>query len=245
MKKKLCFILLFALTSIAMTAQVGDYRNVFSIGVNGGYALNSITFQPKVVQKMHGGMTGGITFRYTSEKYFSTLCAIQMEANIAQLGWKEDILTRDGEHVINPQTGIAEEYTRNQTYIQIPIFAHLSWGKERKGINAFVNLGPQIGFNLSENTKCNYDSPYTTGESDNVRVNTVVEQETMPIENKFDYGIAAGAGIELHLNHIGRLNIEGRYYYGLGNIYGDSKRDYFGTSNHNTIFIKLTYLYDL
>ena len=36
-----------------------------------------------------------------------------------------------------------------------------------------------------------------------------------------------------------------RYYYGLGNIYGDSKRDYFGSSNFGTITIKLTYLFDI
>ncbi len=67
----------------------------------------------------------------------------------------------------------------------------------------------------------------------------------MDIENKFDYGIAGGAGIEFSNPHIGHFLLEGRYYYGLGNIYGNSKRDYFGKSNFGNIVIKLTYLFDV
>lgn len=236
---------------IRSMAQVGEYRNTFSIGGSGGYMMNSLSFQPTVTQKMHGGMTFGITGRYTSEKYFSTLCAIQAEVNMAQMGWTQDIATIDNLPVVNPLTGVAEEYQRDITYIQIPIFAHLSWGKEKRGVNAFLNLGPQIGFVISDKTKKNYDTPYTKENFPNDftnsvgRASQVVAQETMPVENKFDFGITFGAGIECHINKVGRFDLEGRFYYGLGNIYGDSKRDFFGTSNHTTIVIKMGYLYDL
>ena len=140
---------------------------------------------------------------------------------------------------------MAEEYRRDQTYSQIPFFAHLSWGRERKGVNAFINLGPQIGFALSEKTVKNYSTPYIASNDVNARASTIVKQEDMPIENKFDYGIIVGAGVEFHINKVGRFDIEGRYYYGLGNIYGDSKKDYFGISNNSTIFINLSYLCDL
>lgn len=244
MKRLLSFILL-TFVFIHSDAQIGEHRNIFSVGVNGGYALNKVTFQPTVTQDMHEGITGGISFRYTCEKYFSTLCAIQAEVNYAQLGWKESILTISDTKVINPETGMAEEYKRSQNYIQIPVFAHLSWGKEKNGINGFINLGPQLGFLISETTHKNYNTPYITSPTNDGRVNSITAQENMPAENKFDYGIAVGAGIELHVKSIGRFDLEGRYYYGLGNIYGDSKRDYFGVSNHTTIFIKLSYLYDL
>jgi hypothetical protein len=39
--------------------------------------------------------------------------------------------------------------------------------------------------------------------------------------------------------------LEGRYYYGLGDFYGNSKRDYFGRSNFSNIIVKLTYLFDI
>ena len=67
----------------------------------------------------------------------------------------------------------------------------------------------------------------------------------MAVENKFDFGIVAGLGMEYSIPHVGHFLLEGRYYYGLGNIYGDSKRDYFGKSNHSNIVVKLSYLFDI
>ena len=67
----------------------------------------------------------------------------------------------------------------------------------------------------------------------------------MPVENKFDYGITAGLGAEWCIPKAGRFILEARYYYGLGNIYGNSKRDYFGKSNFGNIIIKAIYLFDL
>ena len=67
----------------------------------------------------------------------------------------------------------------------------------------------------------------------------------MDIENKFDYGIAFGAGVEWDIKHFGRISLEGRYYYGLGNLFGDSKKDEFGKSNNGAIYVKLAYLKDL
>ena len=67
----------------------------------------------------------------------------------------------------------------------------------------------------------------------------------MPVERKFDYGIAAGIGAEYSLPRVGHFLIEARYYYGLGNIYGESKRDYFGKSNFGNIVLKAAYLFDL
>ena len=244
MKKILIAIILLTITILSY-AQVGEYRNVFSLGVGGGYALNTVGFQPKVLQDMHGGLSLGVRGRYTCEKYFTMLCAVQVEANITQLGWRERIETISGSKVINPETGVAEEYRRDQTYLQIPFFAHLSWGRERKGVNAFINLGPQIGFALSEKTVKNYSTPYIASNDVNARASTIVKQEDMPIENKFDYGIIVGAGVEVHINKVGRFDIEGGYYYGLGNIYGDAKKAYFGISNNSTIFINLSYLCDL
>ena len=78
-----------------------------------------------------------------------------------------------------------------------------------------------------------------------ININTIVKQESMPVEKKFDYGIAAGLGAEWSMRRIGHIILEARYYYGLGNIYGNSKKDFFGKSNNSNIIIKLTYLYDI
>ena len=224
-------------------AQVGDYRNDFSVGVNAGYALSNVGFDPKVSQTMHGGITGGVSLRYVCEKYFNTICSIYGEVNFASLGWKQEILTGTDEKVVN-SNGATEEYSRTMNYLQIPVFAHLAWGKEKTGWNFFVQAGPQIGLFLGESTVKNYETPNLSTDV-TVRSNTIIAQESMPVEHKFDYGIAAGLGAEWSNHRLGHFLLEGRYYYGLGNIYGNTKKDFFGKSNNNSIIVKLTYLIDL
>lgn len=239
--KTLSAFVLMMLPYVAQ-AQIGQHRNTLSVGVNGGYNLTTIRFTPKVVQSMKGGINGGLTVRYTVEKYFSTIASVQAEINYSQLGWKEKIQDSNDQPVINAVTGLAEQYERTINYVQIPFMAHLAWGRENRGVNFFVNAGPQFGIYINESTKSNFEwaNRNTTDQA-----NTIVAQDTMSVENKFDYGITAGAGIEWAIPKVGRFTLEGRYYYGLGNIYGDSKRDYFASSNFGTIIIKLGYLFDI
>lgn len=240
------------------TAQVGEYRTDFAIGFNGGYSMSSIAFVPKVPQGQLGGMTAGFTARYTCEKYFKSICALVGEVNLSQIGWKENILDFNDQPVVmhNDPTQTLK-YSRKMNYVQIPVFARMGWGRERKGFQFFFQIGPQIGFFLSESTETNFDarqSDFNPGPRDKpnkdykyqtTRVSDVVAQDTMAVENTFDYGIAAGAGLEFSHRKLGHFLVEGRYYYGLGNIYGASKRDYFARSNFGSIVIKFTYLFDI
>ena len=233
---------ILSIVPVAMTAQIGVHRNDLAIGFNGGLNMSSVSFTPKVSQAKLNGITGGLSVRYVCEKYFSTVCSLYGEINYSQMGWKEDIVDVNDMPVINTATGLPEEYSRTVNYIQVPLMAHLAWGREQKGFAFFVNLGPQFGIYMSESTKTNFDFSDRNAAD---RVNPVCAQDTMAVENKFDYGIAAGAGIEFSHPKVGHFLLEGRYYYGLGNIYGDSKRDYFGSSNFGTITVKLAYLFDI
>ncbi len=243
---------LFLLLSLSARAQVGEYRNDLAIGVNGGYLMNRISFQPDIPQSIMGGLTGGLSIRYTCEKYFSSICAIAAEINYSQMGWKEQILDLDNQPVINQDTGVAEEYSRRITYIQVPLLARLGWGRERKGFQAFVQIGPQLGFYLNESTNCNFDidHPNTSDRASKLSGPSIggtvySNMYHKPVEKKFDYGITGGAGLEFSHPKIGHILMEARYYFGLGNIYGNSKQDYFGKSNHGTIIIKMSYLFDI
>lgn len=240
--KNILLYILFLMLPFTASAQVGDHRSDLSLGFNGGYALSSIGFAPKVTQGLHGGLTGGFSFRYVCEKYFSTICSVYGEVNYAKVGWKENIVDIDDQPVINAATDLAEAYSRTMTYVQVPILAHLGWGGEDRGVQFFINLGPQFGYYLSESTEQNFTD---ANMNLSARANQQITQYTMPVEKKFDYGIAAGGGVELSLPHLGHFLLDGRYYYGLGNIYGDSKRDYFQKSNHGVITVKLAYLFDL
>lgn len=245
------FTLLLALAWLlpcATRAQVGQYRNELSVGFNGGYIFSNVGFlQPKVPQTQHKGFTAGITARYTSEKYFNSICAIVAELNYAQMGWVEDIRTPDDEPVINFYNGLPETYQRDINYLQLPVFARLGWGRERRGLQFFFQAGPQLGLFLNEKTKMSFEWEERTPAYDDGtgRTSPVVAQDTMAVEHKLDYGIAAGIGLEFSHRKVGHFMVEGRYYYGLGDIFGNSKRDYFGRSNILNIVVKLTYLFDL
>ena len=253
-------VILFTIhySPITATAQVGEYRTDFAVGINGGYTMSNIAFVPKVPQGMLGGTTMGFTARYTCEKYFTSICAVVAEVNYATIGWKENILDFSDKPVQlfdDPTQNL--EYSRKISYLQIPFFARLGWGRERNGLQFFFQAGPQLGLYLSDKTVSNFDvhqteyNPGTTVAPNpdykykTTRVSDVVAQDTMAIENKFDYGIAVGLGLEFSHRKVGHFLVEGRYYYGLGNIYGNTKRDYFARSNFGNIVIKFTYLFDI
>jgi hypothetical protein len=244
--KRLFFIFsLFHFIIATAVAQVCEYRTDLAIGGSAGYVMSNVGFVPDVPQKMLGGVTAGFSVRYTCEKYFSSICSIVGEVNITQAGWKEDILDADSNPVyyaddVNKTSPLS--YERRITYLQIPFMARLGWGRERKGLQAFFQAGPQIGVYLGESTKTNVLLGHGTA---NQRASQVVAQDTLAVQNKFDYGIAAGGGIELSFPKVGHFILEGRYYYGLGNIFKNSKSDYFGKSNYGQIVIKATYLFDI
>ena len=223
-------------------AQIGEHRDDLAVGGGAGVVFSSVGFKPKVPQGMHMGPTFGVTGRYVCEKYYTMICSVVGEVNFASVGWKEDIRDKRDNKVVNAVTGKPEEYSRTISYVQVPVFAHLAWGNEVSGCNFFFQAGPQIGFYLGESTSKNFDL-------DNInmtdRSNSVIRQYTMDVEKTFDYGIAGGLGVEYSRPRLGHFLIEGRYYYGLGNIYGATKRDYFGVSNFSNISIRLTYLFDL
>lgn len=206
-------------------AQVGEQRHNFALGLNGGINLNSVSFSPTVRQSNLMGITGGLTARYISERYFKMICGAQIEVNFSQHGWDEYY-----------QDYPDLQYTRKMNYVEIPLLAHLAFGKEKRGLQFFIHAGPQIGFFLSDS--------YTQSGPWEDYSSVVVEQHDKKVDNKFDYGIAAGLGVELKTG-AGNFLLEGRYYYALADFYSSTKKDYFSRSAHGAITAKLTYLFDL
>lgn len=250
-----------ALVPLLAVAQIGEHRSDFAVGVNGGYVMSSVSFLHKVPQTQMPGFTAGLTVRYTCEKYFNSICSIVAEANYAQLGWRERIeLNNDSKGpvpILDPETGeeiegTREAYERRVNYVQIPVFARLGWGRERRGLQFFFQVGPQIGLYLNEKASFNFDLDHPNSwnrtslvSGPDFQSHTYSNMYHMPVENKFDYGIAGGFGLEFSHRKLGHFLLDGRYYYALGNIYGNSKRDYFSTSNFQNIVVKFAYLFDI
>ncbi len=235
MKHSLLFILL-AFSATFAHAQIGDYRNDLCVGVSAGVTMNKMGFDPIVSQQYHTAPTVGLTLRYTSEKFLTAYCALQVELNYARLGWTEDVLDRNSQPL--PDT-----FKRNLDYLQLPFLARLAWGKEHRGMMFYFLVGPQIGYCIAESSE--RSAQWTLNAAGNPdRPNDLYAQYSLPVKHKFDYGITGGVGVELNTK-LGHFLLEGRYYYGLSDVFGNAKKDVFSRSNHGAIVAKLSYLFDV
>lgn len=221
------------LATSASFAQIGEPRNDWTFGAGGGVAINQVTFSPSVNQSWAVGPMGGLVVRYTSERYFKMVCSLQAEVNYARLGWKEDIVLANG--TLSKNTDNPETYSRDFHYLQLPLLARLGFGREYRGLLGYLVLGPQIGWMIADKERhSEYWNPTD-------RINGRNKQYGLPVNSRFDYGITGGLGLELSTS-AGHFLVEGRYYFGLANVFGASKADAFGRSANGTIMAKITYL---
>lgn len=226
---KTLFLTLLLFSALNASAQVGDARSDFSVGVSAGYTMNSMSFVPKIKQAQKGSPSFGFATRYVCEKYFSTVCAVELELQYNNLGW-EEVIEDDSRNT----------YYRDMKYVQVPILMQMGWGRERRGLKFLFEAGPQFGYYLSGEEHKGGEGTWFPFN----RPNNVYQQYGMEPDNKFEYGIAAGLGLEFS-SPIGHFLLQGRYYYGLGDVFDNSKRGVFGRSANQTIGVKMTYLFDL
>lgn len=194
--------------------------------------MNRMSFSPSIIkQSLKNGMMMGFTARYTCEKYFNMICAFQAEVNYSQAGWKEKF-----------DEGSDLSYQRTTHYIQIPLFAHLGYGRERGGVKGFLVVGPQLGFCIGESEKKSGDwSSYVPPR----QLVGGLTQYDLKVQNKFEYGIAGGLGMDVSTKKGHHFILEGRYFYALSDIFSNTKKDPFGRSSNGTIYIKVSYLFDI
>lgn len=96
--------------------------------------MSKIYFDPAMEQDIYLKYTGGVVFKFLSEKH----AGIQAEFNYSQRGWKE-----------KPENG--NKYERSLTYFEMPILTHLYWGSEN--FKVFLNLGPNLSYHTEDKEK--------------------------------------------------------------------------------------------
>ena len=209
-----------ALSSISSYSQTHYSSNV-SLGVKGGADISRMFFNPSVPQTFKPGALFGVTFRYIEESHFGLIA----EANFVQRGWKESF----------EETSYS--YSRTLNYIQIPVLAHIYFGRRGR---FFANVGPEIGFRLSDSASSNFDVSKAESLPDFPKYHNTL-QYTEPVTQRVDYGISAGLGGEFDIHRRHSLNLEVRFYYGLGNLFASRKSDNFNASNSMCLQFTLGY----
>lgn len=202
------------------------YRPHISIGARAGATMSRASFSPSIPQSWVMGSCGAVTFRYTEEKLFGL---------VAELGWTTRGWTEDFKEA--PFT-----YSRTVTYLTLPVMTHIYFGTPR--FKCFVNLGPSVSMRLGDKITANFDYRDPLQVPDFPR-NRQTEQLYADITGRFDYGITAGLGFEFWVSPRNSLSLEGRFYYGLGNMFPSSKADTFGASRHMTLEMTLGYNFRL
>lgn len=218
---RLLILLLMAMVAVGLHAQT-HYTSRVSLGLKGGVDFSRVFFNPSVKQGMLLGGMAGVTVRYVEEDHFGLIA----EVNWEQRGWEENF------------EGAPYHYSRTINYIQIPLLAHIYFGRRGR---FFFNAGPEIGFVLGSSVSTNFN-PLATGSLPDFPSNHKNTYEmTMDVNQKIDFGISAGLGGEFFVTPRHSLYLEGRFYYGLGNILKSGRQQPFSASNSMSVMATVGY----
>lgn len=214
-------LLAFLLMGMSLFAQPRLPRPEMYIGVHGGVMASTVLFKPKVegldLLKSPLSPNGGLVFRYAGHK----VCAIQVELNYMQRGWRE-VLELDGGRT-------TVDYRRQLDYIELPLLMHIYVGGQH--VRGFLNLGPQIGY-------CFRDTEYGTK-------NPNVNHQYVPIEHPFDWGLAGGLGVYYRAKKVGLFQLEARFNYSFGSIFNNALTDYYNYANPMNLSLNLAYMWQI
>ena len=120
-------------------------------------------------------------------------------------------------------------YSRQLNYIELPFMTHKYVGRKNR---FFFNLGPKISYLISERVILNST------------VGSVDAQHVTSVEHPFDYGLCTGLGMLFNIN--GKIiQLDTRANYSLSNIFADTKRDVFSSSNNLNLSVNLAWLFQL
>lgn len=227
MSRHALFLVLFLLSTVSLSAQT-LYQPHLHVGAHAGISLSQQSFNPTIEQKMHQGITMGVSAMWAEERHVGLLA----ELNFTQRGWTEDFTD-------TPQFS----YCHTLSYIELPIMTHIFFGGRK--VKGFFNLGPQLCYMIGDNVNANFVTNDISSLPDFPVINRTTQHLSMDITNRFDYGICGGAGMELYIKRKHCITLEARYYYGLGNIFPSSKKDYFNASRGNAITVTLGYNFRL
>lgn len=233
MIKRLLLFLVVTFFGFQLSAQ-SEFKPELNFGIGAGptfssSSLNVMNSRTTIDTKNLTQLHAGVSVRYITEKHFGLIG----ELNFAQMGWEDnfdDIIVEEGKE--------APEYKRTLNYLEMPLLTHIYFGSDKARF--FINLGPKISFLLSEKETKNKALQDYIDKNASTNIAPLLKHYGKDVENKIDYGITAGMGFELRTK-FGYFTLEGRYYFGLADIFKSQKGEDFSRSANREISARLTY----
>ncbi len=227
MKRIIIVALTLTILSINLLfAQRDTFESEFYLGAGAGASASRIDFVPGVPQTFKIGFQGGLSAKLITQKHLGLL----VEANFSQRGWEEEFAA-DSDF----------SYSRTLNYVEMPFMTHVYFGNRTKFI---FNIGPQISFLLNDKQNMSAALANDIKERQDADPEEPIGVQYKPFDElrRVDYGLIGGIGIEFQTG-LGAFDLEGRYYFGLGDVFESrrSQNAYFGRSAHRIIEAKLTY----
>lgn len=187
------------------------------LGVKGGYNISSVSFIPDQKQRpiYNGLFDAGLIVKYYDLTYFG----FQAELNFTQRGFRslvdEEIYKR-----------------RVNSYLDMPMFMQIRI--QQKDLFAHLNAGVSFSYLLSAKEGTNETGEYVMLEY----------KPNILRDHRVDYGLIGGAGVGYEFGW-GTLQVEVKYYYGLGDLY---QYDFEGNPTRSPAWVQnisLSYLYNI
>ena len=167
------------------------------LGVSGGGDYNFYSIQTSYQTDYHYTGRWGATAAVFTQYNFVDWLALRAEIEMVQ---KNHLFYRTLEYA-------GTRYSTNNTYLQLPVMTQFSFGGEK--VRGFVNAGVYAGCWLDSHLKG------TMTNLQSMEVDPVDEKQAFlsARDQRWDFGLSGGLGIEYRFVEHWVLHLEGRCYY--------------------------------
>ena len=218
--KKTFLLIVFLLISVSMQSQVlialllGNTLNTGKIefGLDGGVSYSNLSGMDSNSYYRKWNLGFFFDIKMKNQWYLNTGVLVKSELGLDNL--TESDLDFLGATIYDAKG----DYSQSLSYFLVPALARYKFKN-----NMYAEIGPQFG--LLYKAHIQYDS-----DIDGIEIKA--KEENRDMMNRFDMGIAAGAGYRL-LKGLG-WTVGLRYYYGFLDVYKEKS----GTRN-NSLFLKV------
>ena len=169
---------------------------------------------------VHGGIAASRFTFVPSVRQRIHVASLQVELNYLRGGWQEKY------------DALATRYTRHIDYLELPILSHLYF--RSGGTRLFLNLGPFVGYQLAEASEVSGEA--NMSERDLAR-------HQMAVTDRLFWGLGGGPGVSIALGARQRIELEGRFVYGLGNIWSARRGSAYVQSSEMRFGATLNYFF--